>query len=202
MTEIRLLADVSFVVEAAAKVDGIGNQFPHAIRRALNHTGAKALTQVRRALRDQTGAAYRAIMKAVVGQRANYGSLTYDIVAKDHALSLKEFKPKQGGTGTAASPWNTRRVFPHAFMGPKPGAVSVKLGGHVYVRFGEKLAMTKGRYAGKKRQRIGKLWGPIIPNELVKGQSAAAFHSTVQGHLPGRLQHEIGAIMSGAAPPG
>lgn len=182
---IELKVDARELVKLEEAFRRIGNQAPHAIRRALNHTGDKTTTQVKRALAKQTGAKYGAIGKALRVERANYGSLAYVIHASGGAMSLKEFGPNQTARGVSAAPWNKRRVFPHTF-GPR----IAKLGGHVYVR------------TSPKRFPIKKLWGPIIPNEMVKDQSAAAFYATVQAELPARLEHEIGAILSGAAPRG
>jgi hypothetical protein len=74
-----------------------GNQAPHAIRRALNWTGDRATTQVTRALVKQTGAKYGAVKAALKQVRASYGSLTYKIIARGSAISLKEFGARRLG---------------------------------------------------------------------------------------------------------
>jgi hypothetical protein len=88
--EIKVSAvDISRLGNAIAPA---GNKAPHAFRRALNHTGGKARTQIVRVLRDQTGAKYGgAVRKALTTKRANYGALKYEIIAKGGHISLKEF---------------------------------------------------------------------------------------------------------------
>ena len=182
---IELKVDVGQLVRLEQLFYRAGNQAPHAIRRALNHTGAKAVTRMSRAIAAQTGAGYGAVKKALTIRQATYSRIAFEIIGRGAYLSLKEFKPNQTRKGVSAAPWNKRRVFPHTF-----GPGIAKLGGHVYVR------------TTKKRTPLKKLWGPAIPNEMVKAQSADAFYSTVQSELPARIEHEIGAILSGAAPRG
>ena len=161
----------------------VGNQAPHAIRRAVNHTGDKAVTQVARALAKQTSAKYGAVKKALVVKRATYDRGVYRISAKGGYISLKEFGARQTKAGVSAMVWGKRRVFPHSF-------VSAKLGGHVFVRM------------GKARNPIRKMWGPALPNEMVKGDTAATFLSTVEADLPARVAHEVAALLNGRAPRG
>lgn len=180
---IQIEFDASDLIKFEQVFRKIGNQAPHAIRRALNHTGDKARTQVARQLVKQTGATYGAVRAALNSRPASYGNLRYEIVARGSAISLKHFSARQTKPGVTAAPWNMRRVFPHTF-------IVKKLGGHVFVR------------TSRKRFPIKKLWGPAIPNELVRGHTPIVFNATVQAELPSRLAHEIGAIMSGAAPRG
>jgi Prophage minor tail protein Z (GPZ) len=161
----------------------VGNQAPHAIRRAVNHTGDKALTQVSRTLAKQTGVKYRVVKRALTVQRANYDRASYKIGAKGGYISLKEFDARQTRKGVSAMVWGKRRVFPHSF-------ISQKLGGHVFVRM------------GKGRNPIRKMWGPALPAELVKAETAAIFLSTVEANLPARVAHEVAALLAGHAPRG
>jgi hypothetical protein len=140
-----------------------------------------------RVLRDQTGAKYGGIRKALVIRQANYGGLRYEIVARDATLSLKEFGlrvitvRKKGKTGrtyrtVSAAPWGVRRRFNGAWPGP---------GGHAYKR------------TSAERLPIKKLWGPSIPKEMVKGASEAAFYAVVRAALPERLAHELYRVLPG-----
>lgn len=180
---LRIEVDARSLVRLEEAFRKAGNQAPHAIRRALNWTGDRATTLVTRALAKQTGAKYGAVKSALKQVRANYGTLAYRIVARGPAIPLNAFGARQTRKGVSAAPWNTRRVFPHTFIVPA-------FGGNVFVR------------ETSKRAPLKKLWGPAIPNELVRGESKEAFERTVATQLPARLEHEIMAILSGAAPRG
>ena len=186
MIEIRIQdVDISRLANALAAA---GKEAPHAIRRAVNHTGDKTRTQVVRALATQTGAKYGVIRKALHITRANYRNLSYIIHGTGRHMSLKEFGMKtrvvrlgsrktrrvQRYRAVSAAPWNKRRDFPGVFMGP---------GGHAYKRTSD------------KRLPIEKLWGPSIPREMVRDATREAFFATVQSSLPDRLQHELYRIL-------
>jgi hypothetical protein len=138
---------------------------------------------VTRALAKQTGVKYGAVKKALLVQRANYDRGVFRITAKGGYISLKEFGARQTKAGVSAMVWGKRRVFPHSF-------ISQKLGGHVFVRM------------GKDRKPIRKMWGPALPNELIKDETAAVFLSTVQAELPRRVAYEVSALLNGHAPRG
>lgn len=183
MSELQISVDASSIVWLQELLQAAGAQIHTAIRRAVNDTGDKTTTLVSRALAKQVGVKYGTVKAALRQQRASFGSLTYKIIAKGPALSLKEFGARQTSKGASAAPWNTRRVFPHSFIAPG-------MGGHVFVRTTD------------KRFPVKKLWGPAIPNELVRDASAATFEHTVDIEFPAYLEREVMAILSGNAPPG
>lgn len=166
----------------------VGNQAPHAIRRAINWTGDKARTQVVRQLAKQTGAKYGAVRRATLTKRANYGNLAYRIIAFGGFLSLKEFGARQRRDGVSAAPWGKRTVFRHAF-------ISSAMGGHVFVR-----ELVAGKRVG--RLPVRQLWGPAIPREMLRGETKEAFSKTVEASLEPRLEHELLALLAGHAPKG
>jgi hypothetical protein len=161
----------------------VGVDMRSALRRAINHTGDKARTQVGRALVKQTGLKYGRVREELRTINATVGSLSYIIRARGGYVSLKEFAARQTQKGVSAAPWGKRRVFPHTF-------IVASLGGHVFER------------KGPARYPIRKLWGPAIPAEMVKDQTKEAFEATVAADLPARVDHEISAILSGRAPAG
>ncbi len=186
MIEIKIQdVDISRLANAMAAA---GKDLPHAIRRAVNHTGDKTRTQVVRALAAQTGAKYGVVRKALHITRANYSNLSYIIHGTGRHMSLKEFgmrtrtvrlgslktKRVQRYRVVSAAPWNKRRDFPGVFLGP---------GGHAYKR------------ASDKRLPIEKLWGPSIPREMVRDMTREAFFSTVQSTLPARFEHELYRVL-------
>lgn len=153
----------------SAFVDLSAGEMERAYAAALNRTGDMTYTRVVKALAEQTGAANREVRKEVSKHRADAGTLTFTIKAHGGYWSLKRFKAKAAAKGVSASPWKVRRVFAGTFFGP---------GGHVY------------RRTSDERLPIKKLWGPAIPNEMLKGTTAQVAEQTVAEVLPGRLQHE------------
>jgi hypothetical protein len=170
--------DTKSIERLTGRLVAAGKGIRPALARAINHTGAKARTQVLRALVKQTGAKYAAVRKTIHSKPASVGTLIYRIVSSGAYMSLKEFGARQTSKGVSAAPWNKRRVFPHTFI------VS-SLGGHVFER------------KGASRLPIRKLWGPAIPKEMLKDLSKAAFETTVATELPGRVAHEVDAILGG-----
>lgn len=159
--------------------------------RAVNHTGYKSRTKVRRALTAQTGLKRKVIVHAVKVKRSSPGTLTFQMSARGGDVGLKYFKARETRKGVMASPFGKRTLFEGAFIrgGNFPGRVGLKLGGHVFTpsssssRWFRPFTKTKS--------------GVVIPNEMVKDDSADAFTSTVQSELPSRLAHEVSRLTGG-----
>ena len=169
-----------------ARVAKAGANAPKALTRAINHTGAKAKTQMVRALADQTGLKIKTTRKALKSTNASGPGGSFIIAAKGGNVRLKFFKPKETRKGLAASPWNKRRTYPGVFMrgGRFPKRKDLGLGGAALKRAG-------GARYPLKTVKSG-LW---LPKEMVKDQTANAFYSTAARELPKRLIHELGFII-------
>jgi len=179
----EISADVSSLISVEKVLRQLGNQMPHAIRRAVNHTGDKMVTLVARSLAKQTSVKYSTAKKALLVQRASYDQGSFRIAARGGYIPLKEFSARQTNRGVSANVWGKRRVFPHSFIAPS-------LGGQAFIRM------------GKGRNPIRKMWGPALPAEMVKGETAAMFLATVATELPARVEHEVAALLAGHAPRG
>lgn len=150
-------------------------------RRAINHTGDKAFTRVKRELSKEIGTTQSIIMKYghIKKYRASGGGLRFEIVSRGGPIPIKNFKARQGRLGVSASPWNNRKLYRHAFIVPS-------LGGHVFWRTG-----------GSKRLPIERIAGPNVPKEMVKEHVARVFSSLVASDLPPRVAHEIRVLTNG-----
>jgi hypothetical protein len=200
--ELFIFADTSGLQALAARLRNVGNQAPHILRRAINHTGDKARTKVVRALVKQTGAKYGAVRRALATKRANFSSLAYRIVARGGFMPLKDFSPRQRRDGVSAAPWGRRVVFHQAFISPA-------LGGGVFVRELSHSSEGSGGSGAEsanpprvKRLPIRQLWGPAIPREILKADARAAFMATVEGDLVARAEYELNAVLGGVTPTG
>lgn len=172
-----------------------------ALQRAANHTGAKARTQVIRALTAQTGLKRAVIVNAIRIGRAwgasssessfseGRGSLEYVLSAKGGDISLKYFAARETRSGVTAAPFGQRKLFAKTFIkgGQFPNRVDADgLYGHVYLR------TAKGRGPLELQDS-----GVTIPAEMIKGATAAAFMRTVEAELPKRAMHEINRLVGG-----
>lgn len=177
-THIRELNRERIVFEAMVKRAN-SKQAKLAFVRAINHETAKAYTQVKKVLRDETGIKYGDINRAVKRKRAKASSLrmTAEIVARGGAMPLKYFSPRQFKYGVRAKPWNKPQRFNSAF-------IVKSLSGHVFKR------------AGSKRLPIEMLWGPSIPKEMIREKSVNAFNRATD-KIADRAVHELTRILDG-----
>lgn len=189
MIEINIRSvDISRLANALAAA---GEKAPHAIRRAINHTGDKVRTQVIRSLTAQTGLKRRVIVRALKITRANYSDARYQIRVRGGNISLKHFGARETRKGVSAAPWNRRQIFPGTFKraGWWPNRVEkANWRGHVFKRTGGSTSTGMDQF---EKQRSGL----YIPQEMVTGATEAAFMSGVQASLPARLQHELYRIL-------
>ncbi|WP_286182992.1 phage tail protein [Labrenzia sp. R4_1] len=150
--------------------------------RALNRAGSQGRTQAGRALAKQTGLKARTIRQAMKPIRASAFNLEYQIKAFGGDVALKHFAARETRRGVSAAPFGRRQVFAGTFMkgGRFPSRVDLGLGGQVFTRVGSsKFPIEKQRS------------GVVIPAEMIKGESAKAWQSTVGKVLPRRVVHEI-----------
>lgn len=145
---------------------------------AVNHTVAKAKTQVKKALAPQSGLKQSDIDKEIRQISASPGRPEASLLASGAYHRLSEFSARSTDSGVSAAPWNVRRIFPHTFI-IRP------YGGGVFKR------------KGNSRFPVSQLWGPAIPKEMVKDQALAAWERTLAAELPARVAHEWGRLMGG-----
>jgi hypothetical protein len=172
----------------AAQLDRLGEgEAKVAMARALSHTGAKAKTQVIRALTEQTGLKRQVLVRAV--KPSMRGQLTFVLETKGGDIALKFFGARETKKGVSAAPWNARRVYASTFLkgGLFPNRVPLsKGGGNVFQR------------TGKSRLPISKVKsGLYIPTEMLKGQTVAAWEQVIQSDLAPRVEHEVERMLPG-----
>lgn len=148
-----------------------------AFSRALNSEGGKIRTQVRRALRIQTGAKAGLISRATSTRTASTSNLSYEIKAEGEHLGLSHFAPRQFGYGVRAKPWGKSQRFEGAFL---VGSLS----NNAFVR------------TSKSRFPIRKMFGPAIPKEMVKDASLKAFEDA-QPDVLKEATRQIGLMVDG-----
>lgn len=152
-----------------------------AFARAMNHEGRKTTTLVKRTLAKQTSAAQSLISGQVKFLGTNSTKLVTVIRGKGGFIPLKEFHARQFSYGVRAKVWGRQQIFKHAF-------IVESLGGNVFKNTGQ-----YNRRSGRKNA-IVKLWGPAIPAEMVKDQTAEVFMLSTR-EVTDRALHELWNMM-------
>lgn len=121
---------------------------------AVNKTAKKGTGIINKEIRTELAVKKKSI-DSVITVRRKADAKARDASAllqlkKSKRLALKEFGARQTKAGVSykISKSKGRSMVPSGFMGPRPGAVAVKLNGHAFTR------------KTKKRNPIRKLWGP------------------------------------------
>jgi hypothetical protein len=146
------------------------------MRMTMNDVGNAARTQVVRTLSRQMGLPNGTVRQGLTIQPATTRRMDYAILSQGGYLSLRSFDAEQRRAGVSARPWGKRRIFRGTF-------VVRSLGGQVYRR------TTSARFP------IVKLWGPAMPQELVRGAVPKAFEDTARARLPARLAHHLDRLL-------
>lgn len=133
-----------------------GAQATRVMADAMNKSGDKTRTQVKRELAQQSGVKYGQIDMRTI--RATPTRLEYMIIQAGDETNLNLFAAKQGKRGVSARPWNQRRVFAGTFLVPG-------YGNKVFHRTQE------------ARFPVEQLWGPNLAREVVKDKPAEAFEA-------------------------
>lgn len=177
--------DLSSIAHIGEVFRKAGKLSPDVLRKAVKHTGDKAVTKMRSALVGQTGLKRGTLVRAIKGASVGSG---YVIKSHGGDIRLKFFGARETRKGVSAAPWNHRKVYAGTFIkgGRFPNRVGLKMGGQVMHRAGSKRLPLHGVKSGL-----------FIPEEMVKGQSEAAFYDTLDTDLAPRLAHELSRILGG-----
>ena len=154
-----------------------------AYARGMNREGRKAATAVRRKLKDETSVLVRDIRQAVKFHPASPATKRAVIKARARPLSLRYFGARQFRYGVRAKIWGRAQRYPGAFLVPS-------LGGNVFKRTGG-----FNRVSGRNNA-IEKLWGPILPREMLKDPVIDAFLEKIDD-ISRAVDREIGKIVEG-----
>lgn len=142
-----------------------------AMSRAINDAGNYARTRVVRTLATQMGLAQGTVRQGLTTIPARR-SLVYELNSTGGYLSLKSFDAQQRRAGVSARPWGRRKIFRGTFIIPR-------FGGQVFRR------TTSARFP------IVKLWGPAMPQELVRDKVPDEFERAAEERLGPRLRHHL-----------
>ncbi|ACL57420.1 hypothetical protein [Methylobacterium nodulans] len=177
------------VMDMARALEVMGKRLPSAQALVLNRVGTRTKAVVVATLPEQTGLPRRIIVKAVKMNRASPNKLRVDIWTRGGDISLKYFHPREEGGSVVARVYGDKVVIAGGFRrsGRDPNRRMVKkLNGHVYVN------TDGGRWRGHIRKVKS---GVLIPAEMIRGKTRAAFDEVVHRELPAEIAKELAKIL-------
>lgn len=158
--------------------------FARAVNRVTNTVHGRVIRAIRKQSDIPTTIIRRQIKKRLASPSISHGGSIEGVIwATGNPISLKHFKARQFSFGVKAKWGGKWHEYQGAFMGPRPGVIAPRLGGNVFVR------------TSASRFPIEMLFGPSVPEELVKGESERIFNETVESMLPMRVMHEVGRLL-------
>jgi len=175
--ELRIEGDNHQRFERAVEALGSEKQAWKAARRAVNKTGDKAFTRVKRAAARQVGLTQKKLVElgAIRRRRANFDNLSYEIRSSGKALSLKHFKAKQFSFGVRAKPWGRTQKFYGAFINVGTWRSGVPFDdGHVYRR-GQRVAVCDKTFHLLQAEPYAGMFEPIEPRNPIPIEEAQPF---------------------------
>ena len=158
-----------------------------AFARAVNRTATMVRTRVIRAVAKQSSIPQRIVRaqtRVIQARPGGGGAIEARIVATGARIPLREFDARQLSWGVRAKVWGSWQKFPGMFIYAGTYRSGQEVGnGHVFQR------VTVASLP------IEKQFGPSVPEEIVRGESAAAFYEVVDAVLPRRISHELGRLL-------
>jgi hypothetical protein len=153
-----------------------------AFARAMNHEGRKGTTALKRMLRKTTSVRISHINEAISFHPASKYTLKTIVRGIHRPISLRYFGPRQFKYGVRAKVWGRAQRYKGAF-------IVRSLGGSVFKNTGG-----FNRKSGRNNA-IEKLWGPIIPKEMITTEVEAAFLAPMN-NVADRAAHELSRILA------
>ena len=165
---------------------GIKNGTDKAIGRAAKRVASQTRSYIAKETKSGLLIKQSVLKKFITHQRYKYGAAV--VLKEGNRLPLSLFGAFHDEVGVSyqIKKGGTRRYIDDAFMGPKPGVVSPRLGGNVFKR------------VGKSRLPIRKMMGPSVKSLFVRRQLYKQTKEFIETKFSERLQHEINFLLSKA----
>ena len=174
---MRVTVTLDAAVERfASRLAAFPGKARQAMAQGLNEGGDLERTQVRRALKHQTGVSRAgAITRRTDAKRAGPGSLEYVIRGSGRGMPIREF-PVSVGAHVTARPWGVSHDF---------GARS----------FRSKVKGLLRRRVGGPRLPIEAFNGPSVAKEIVKDETAAEFNANAGPRVERAVMKRLGRML-------
>ena len=185
--QITIEFDANQLQSVTTRLREIGANVPKVLAAAVNDTAKQQKTKISSRLRERVNIKKKDIDPHINFSRATPANPSCVLtLSKTKRLSLKYFAARQNKRGVTyqVSKVGGRKSIAHAF-------ILKVLGGHVFERLGPPRPAKKGRYKGKMRQAIVKLFGPSPWGVFVKSGLEAETLTTAQEDLHDNLEHRV-----------
>lgn len=165
--------------------------------RAVRRSGVSVVAQQARAIAQVVNLKVSTIKKSIrTMQQPSAGQPRITFEVRGEGIALREFGARQTGKGVSVLVLRAsgRKIVADAFMARGYGnnlQVFRRTGG-------AKRVMKAGRYTGKLREPIEKLYGPDVMSQYVKDAIQQAGADTWNARLPIELEHECDRALSEA----
>lgn len=151
---------------------------PKVIARGLNRAIDAANTEAVRTISALTKIKQKEIRKRILVKGATPQRLWAELTALPYSPNLKAFRPTQNKRGTAASAWERRKTYRHAFIMPS---------GSVVTRTTNKRFPIKG------------LRGPSLPGTFMQKPVLARLETVARQRWRSEVEREIARRLAYAA---
>lgn len=172
------------------QIGAIGEGEAHkAFARAINRVTKTVESRVVRAVAKQSSIKVAVIRRSIktqlVSPNIRHGhALEGKVIATGRPIPLKDFGAKQFSWGVRARVWGRVQRFPGTFIFSGTYRSGKPVGsGHVFHRL------------TRDSNPIEVMYGPSVPEEMIRDESARVFHQTVGSMLPARISHEIQRLL-------
>lgn len=167
-----------------------------ALYNAINRACAPVLTDVRRAVSQQTSIPYGKVGKHILARPAHPNRLQYELLSRASSIPLIDFMSSGsvGRSNPVVRVWGRKRTLRKAFV--------------IRGKYGVGIVKRTGKHSGgiksKPAQRGGPLnvktlWGPIISKEMIRpGFKSIATIKAVPQRIQDRLPHELAQAVARA----
>lgn len=146
-----------------------------AAARALNRAADSTAVASAREISTLTKIKQREVKDKLKVNGATAQRLVAVISAYPYAPNLKKFRATQNKTGVAASAWERRKTYRHAFINPRTGSVVSRVG--------------EGRFPLKG------LRGPSVPSAFLQRRVVQLMGETALAAFRKNFAHEMARVM-------
>lgn len=105
---------------------------PKVMARALNRAADSVKAEAVRTIARMTKIKQKEVRSRIAVRGASPTRLWAEVEAFPYSPNLKHFRPTQNKVGTAASAWEKRKTYRHAFIHPKTRSVVTRTTGKPY----------------------------------------------------------------------
>lgn len=180
------------------QIGALGQGEAHkALARAVNRVTNTVHGRVIRAVAKQSSipvaVVRRTIKKRLVSPNSSHpgaSDLEGVVWATGRELPLSAFNPRQFSWGVRAKVWGSVQRYPGAFIYAGSFRSGKPIAGN------NAFTNTRGYSESSGRNNaIERMFGPSIPEEMVRGESERIFRETADTMLPQRVAHELNRLL-------